>query len=215
LKIAGHLQSLAFHPNGKGLLMASDAGVQLWDWEARRLLHRDDPLACQLGRYFPDTTKALVCSFGNLREWSLTEQPSRPTRYHPEAGIDRFAISPDGQCVLVSESATKSARVWDVATGKLLGPAPSPLGARPVAFSPDGRLLAVGSRDGRISICATPSPIGGDPERIRTWVEAATGLELDREGVVMPLAFVARSARVDRLRELGGPPLASPPLLGP
>ena len=144
---------------------------------------------------------------------TVADQPSRPTRFHPEAGIDRFAISPDGQCVLVSESATKFAQVWDVATGKLLGPAPSAVGARPVAFSPDGRLLAVGSRDGRISICATPSPIEGDPERIRTWVEAVTGLELDREGVVMPLSPEARSGRADHLRDLGGPPLASPPLI--
>ncbi|OWK40868.1 WD40 repeat domain-containing serine/threonine protein kinase [Fimbriiglobus ruber] len=194
------------HADGRTVLLGTDAGAQLWDWESHRLLRQADGNT-HATVFFPGGKGVLSWVDGFLREWSMDDHPSRPTRFHPEGGIDRFSVSPDGSCVLISGDHSQPARVWDVATGKALGPAPSAPGARPVAFSPDGRRFVVGTRDGRVSVWATPVPIAGEPERIRAWVEAATGMELDPEGTIMPLAPDARAQRAGRLKQLGGSPL--------
>jgi WD40 repeat protein len=55
-----------------------------------------------------------------------------------------LAYSPDGR-TLASASADGTARLWDLATGKLVGTLQSPAArAHCVAFSPDGRMLVVG-----------------------------------------------------------------------
>ena len=194
LSIGVSVRSVAFRSDGKMILIGTEDGPQLWEWPECRLAHNWEGSGWEAA-FLPGGTKIIGGVHGFLHEWSLTESQPRPTRFHPEGGVDRCAISPDGLCALVSGDPGQPARVWDIATGKPLGPAPSPVGARPVAFSPDGRQMAVGSRDGRISVWDTPTPIVGEPARIRLWVEALSGLELDAEGVVVPLAPLTREER--------------------
>src|SRR5205823_9679751 len=53
-----------------------------------------------------------------------------------------------------------SVRLWDVATGTLVGNFPGPEHAEPIAgslaFAPGGRVLAVGSGDGGLQLWAVP-----------------------------------------------------------
>jgi serine/threonine protein kinase/WD40 repeat protein/DNA-binding SARP family transcriptional activator len=62
-----------------------------------------------------------------------------------EAGHQAVAVSPDGLLATDSRDQPTDVQIWDAATGDHLRTLPSDSTVRAVAFSPDGRLLAVGS----------------------------------------------------------------------
>src|SRR5207248_1137994 len=80
----------------------------------------------------------------------------------------------------LTQGADGDARLWDVATGKALGPLQG-RGVTRVAVSPDGRVLAAGGRDGRVVLWEVPRPLAGPAAAVRPWVEVLTGRELDAE----------------------------------
>jgi WD40 repeat protein len=134
-----------------------------------------------------------------------TGQVTGLRQFHPEGGIERVALSPDGQTVLL-RGADRVARLWDLATGKPLGPRLSLDAVGPIALSTDGRLLAVADRPGRISLWHVPRPLKSTPEGVRRWVEVQTGMELDDHEAVHKLSPDALAERRQRLEELGGAP---------
>lgn len=120
----------------------------------------------------------------------------------PEA----LAFSPSGRTALTG-CAGGTARLWDAATGKPIGPALRHndwvVGA---AFSPDGRTLLTGSSDGTARLWPLAEPAGDEAERLVLWVQVMTGLELTGEDVVSELDAATWQRRRVRLQELGGPP---------
>src|SRR5262249_16734037 len=84
----------------------------------------------------------------------------------------------------------RTARLWDVATGKPLGP---PLRhaekIQAVAFSPDGATVLTGSQDGYIRRWNVPGTAEGPPGRVVLWVQGITGMQLDRADLVEPMDF--------------------------
>jgi WD40 repeat protein len=124
-------------------------------------------------------------------------------------------FSPDGKTALTATN-DETAQLWDVATGKPIGP-PLPSGAvlelpdrdRTVAalFRPEGKTVLIASSYSA-HLWAVPPPMGGDADRIRLWVEVATGLELDASGAVVELDANAWRHRRERLQERGGRPPA-------
>jgi hypothetical protein len=117
------------------------------------------------------------------------------------------AFSPDGKTVLTG-SWDKTARLWEAATGKALGP---PLQHQDnvvaVAFSPDDKTVLTGSDDKTARLWAVPFPIPGTPEQVSLWVQVLTGQELDDHGAVHVLDADTWHERHRRLEELGGPPV--------
>jgi WD40 repeat protein len=94
------------------------------------------------------------------------------------------AFSPDGKAALTGSS-DKTARLWDVATGKPLGPSlPHPGAVVTVGFGPDGGTLLTGCEDNCIRIWKVPTPVGGGMEWIEPWTQAVTGMRLDPRGIV-------------------------------
>ena len=89
------------------------------------------------------------------------------------------------------------ARLWDLATGKPIGPPVLSHGATAVAASPDGRLLAAGGAYGRVVLKEMPRPFEGDPAHVRAHVEGVTGLELDDRGGVRELSPEEIRRRLD------------------
>jgi WD40 repeat protein len=120
--------------------------------------------------------------------------------------VKAVAISPDGRLLLTaSEDAT--AQLWEARRGQ---PADEPLRAlRPIqasSFSPTGRALVMGDRDGGLLLWRVPVPVGGDGERLRLWIETAAGTEPDATGALQPLGRQTWDERRRRLEQLGGAP---------
>ena len=79
--------------------------------------------------------------------WTPTRGGASVTPYH-EGGIGDLAISPDGKTI-VTAGHDKTARLWDVATGRPIGAALKHRGAVfAAAFSPDGKGVLTAGDDG-------------------------------------------------------------------
>jgi WD40 repeat protein len=116
----------------------------------------------------------LACSDGpQLRRWSLKNGAELPR--FPECGypLKWTAWSPANDVIAASAEESTSVVVWDVASGRRLFPDTTAQGeaAASLAFSRDGKTLAVGSHWG-IKFCA----LGGPPEReVQSHEEYAIG----------------------------------------
>jgi hypothetical protein len=113
-----------------------------------------------------------------------------PTGYHRQ--VAALALSPDGKTLLTGGVDHRLA-LWEVVTGREIYRLPNQEHAvGPVAFSPDGRLMASSAGDW---LGSDPAP----PNRIRLW-DAACGEELghfdDFSGHVLSLAFTTDGNRL-------------------
>jgi WD40 repeat protein len=196
-----------FTADGKHVLTGTDAGAQLWDLDTHALVRNTAGKGQVLGiSLFPDGTRALLIFDGFAREWTFTAgEAVQPSLIHPEGGIDRISLSPDGTMALVTGNDGASG-LWHLATGKQLGPSLA-TNARPVIFSHDGRRMAVGDKDGRIVLWEVARPAKGTPARIRLWYETLTRLELDPASTVRKLSAEEVRDRASELDGLGGPPV--------
>jgi WD40 repeat protein len=96
-----------------------------------------------------------------------------------------IAFSPDGK-VLASAGSDNTIRLWDVATGQLIG---QPLTGHTnwvnsVAFSPDGKILASGSADATIRLWDTSTMLSANAATGQPAVDVLTGHMSGVESVV-------------------------------
>jgi WD40 repeat protein len=164
---AASIRHAAFSPDGKRVVTAgADKTAQVWDATTARPVGEpmDHPSTVTAAAFGPDGKTVLTAADQAARLWdAATGKPTGPALAHG-AVIARAAFSPDGAAVLTVSPG--EVRLWQAATGKLLGapqseaaaraldklwqaatgkpPAPAPAHDAPLAFSPDGKLLAVG-----------------------------------------------------------------------
>jgi WD40 repeat protein/tRNA A-37 threonylcarbamoyl transferase component Bud32 len=162
---------------GQSLAEAGDASVGLL-WMARALesLGGDDPTLDRLIR-------------ANLTAWSREVRPLRTVLSLPESPRVR-AISPDGRTFLAESGASaegrpQEARLRDLADGRPLGaPLVHPDSILVAAFSPDGRRVATGGRDGAARLFRVPegTPVG---EPLSHGDRPVLGLAFSPEGSIV------------------------------
>jgi WD40 repeat protein len=81
---------------------------------------------------------------------------------------------------LLACSSSGPTGLWDVATGRSIGP-DFGWSARiySAAFHPGGRFVATGDHKGSIRFWPVPEPVRGDVARLRLWVQVLTALADD------------------------------------
>jgi WD40 repeat protein len=159
LLLPNRVNALAFSPDGERLLVGTGGPggtrgtVSLWQvktaGQVGRLWEQDGPVWAVA--FSADGKRFLTGGThgprgGAVQLWDATlGQPLGEPWPHPRP-VRAVALGPDGQ-LAASGCDDRKARVWQVASGKLLRALPHGGWVEAVAFSPDGGTLATGSRD--------------------------------------------------------------------
>jgi WD40 repeat protein len=108
----------------------------------------------------------------------VAQEPDEPAVIvNPPEPRGGLALSPDGRRVVTT--AEKSLRVWDAASGQMVGQLESSMVLQSAVFSPDGKLIAAGTCDGPIQV----------------W-DAATGRQHNTlDGQTVPITSLALAPR--------------------
>jgi WD40 repeat protein len=171
--LGGHpstVYRLAFSPDGRLVLSASNQLIKLWDAAtgAERGRLEGPQAAGTNGLVFSRDGKTLATATGADRAIHLWDLGARAVRCalvgHGDGPFGGVAFSPDGR--RVATAVGHEVKLWDAATGQevLTLPLPElapnrPSGVRALAFSPDGRTLQAAIHDGTcIAWDAPPAP---------------------------------------------------------
>jgi eukaryotic-like serine/threonine-protein kinase len=174
-KLEGHAEditSVAFSPDGKTMLTGShDGTARLWDGETGKekasLKRHTGPVMSVC--FSPDGKRLLTGSLDSTaRVWDAQTGKEKVALRGPTGGIVSACFSPDGKLVLAASghwtrdgasgkyeknewwtSPLLTARVWDVETGLEVAALRGHVNLlTSVAFSPDGKTILTGSKDG-------------------------------------------------------------------
>jgi WD40 repeat protein len=182
------LSRVSYSPDGRYLTVApAEGGLEVWDGDAERRLAaplpRPEGPVLDVGYADGGATLRAVLADGRVRSWSVPAFGEGPEWSLPRAGTADWSaarIAPDGAAVAAGDRAGRVGR-YDGA-GRLVRPLSGPedrLEVQAVAWSPDGQLVAVGCKGGRVRLCRRDgTPVG----MFRRAMAVVTGVEFTADG---------------------------------
>jgi WD40 repeat protein len=232
----GKITALSMRPDGKVALTGDGSGmVRLWDVTTSAtigepLRHEG---AITAAAFSPDGRSIVTASADKTaRLWDATTGQATAPLLENEGPVVELAFSADGKVIAArtADSVRTFARLNGQAGVKPLGPpwqrrvydseweaddkgvvtlrqeGMRSLNVRVMALSPDGRKVLATCEENEARQWRVPSPLAGDPSRLKLWVEVLTARELDAGGGVHELDAKSWAERRERLQQLGGPP---------
>ncbi|MCL5952419.1 MAG: hypothetical protein M1132_11995 [Chloroflexi bacterium] len=182
----GDVDALAYSPDSREILSGSSLSgtVRVWDANSGQVLHAFPDHRGFVGIEFsPDGRRMAASNIGgdSIKVWDV--QSGALLSSMPKEVV-RFTFSPDGKEIVC---ACKEGLVaWDADSGLSVRTiAPSDPSLYSIAFSPDGKLLAEGTRDGKVKTITWSPPTRKPPSALdpnfgyplalgNTWVYAST-----------------------------------------
>lgn len=175
------VERLDFAADGKTLTATDLEGlIQVWDLATGKPV--GPPAKSEGG------VPAAVSADGNRRlsghcedntAWFRDTVTGKAGSVQHRGSVNAVAISPDGT-LLLTGSHDHTARLWDAATQKPIGPPlkhDGPVGT--VAFSSDGKTVLTASSDKTARLWRVPPVAEGELERLALWPEVITGTRLE------------------------------------
>jgi WD40 repeat protein len=183
LTLAGRAEtvnSVAFSPDGKMFASGgNEPTVKLWDvatGQQVRVLPAGRFVVSAVA-FSPDGKIIAGADRKSIALWEAATGRQLWTQGAESAWVESLAFSPDGKTLAscgAAERNTQAGRVvlWETATGRVLRRMETAKNLGPVAFSPDGRLLAAGDRGSAVNLWETAT---GRP--LRTLEDQENGVE--------------------------------------
>jgi WD40 repeat protein len=171
-------ECLAFRPDGQALAASFDKEVKGWATaDGRELLTLRAPAPVTALAFAPDGQAVATGCFDKVvRLWDAASgAPPRELTGH-RSPLTAVAWSPDGKVLATAAgdpnpfvdqtaNARSEVKLWDPADGRLLADlAGAPDVVHCLAFSPDGRVLVAGSRDGHCKVWDAQTRAKQQPE---------------------------------------------------
>src|SRR5262245_24542612 len=183
------VESVRFLPDGKTLAATSRGALSFWQVHTGKRIVRFEGLGSHRLAISPDG-KVLAMPSGShtIGLWdAATGKKFRELEAHPSNALLALVFTPDGKR-LEGAVGDGTIRFWDVVTGKLIPQlARHEASSASLAFSPDGKTLAVG--DGDLGLVEDHRKLGRVPA-VRL-LDAVTGREL-RKPFELPEAASSR-----------------------
>jgi len=202
--------AVVFHPDGTRLASAGkDRAVTLWDAATGQVIRTFPGHAQSIHELAFSPDGKLIASSsedGTVKLWDTsTGSVVYTLADHRERAVGQIAFSPDGKTLASAGGGEPTIRVWNLTTGQLIrtfrddvnplininpdgkastGDKRLLVGRhrKPVAFSPDGKILATGVEDGTIKLWDASAGSLVRALRDRHNLDAVTGLAFSPDG---------------------------------